>query len=61
MCVCHKLVCKEHVAHLRPFEEPSVGIIFSRCEMCGKEIKKGVEYVWIPIELFDRVMENNKR
>lgn len=62
-CKCHKLVCEEHAAPLRPFEEPSVGVIRGKCELCGKEIVGGgkVAYAWLPTELFDKLQKVNEK
>jgi len=52
-CSCHKLVCEEHIKHLRPFEEISVGVFKGICEVCGKTITGQDEYAWLPTELFN--------
>jgi hypothetical protein len=67
-CKCHKLVCEEHITHLRPFEEPCVGCIAGKCELCGKQITGSTDkYSWLPTELFEKLKpsfdalnENNK-
>jgi len=54
-CDCHKSVCEEHVTHLRPFEEPCVGIIRGVCELCGKTLTSQSKYAWLPTELFEKL------
>jgi hypothetical protein len=60
MCECHRLVCEEHVTHLRPFEEICVGMLRGTCQLCGKELTNADKYTWLPIELF-KVLQDEKQ
>lgn len=54
MCICHRLVCREHVADLS-FEEPLIGIIVGTCSLCGKKLTHEDDYSWVPIDVFSKL------
>lgn len=50
-----KLVCSEHVDHLRPFEEISIGVLFGECFICKKKIENKDNYAIVGNDIIEKI------